>query len=314
LEAAVLALDHDPFAVHWLDVSGGADAVRGRVVWDPAPSIWQSAMALVMLTAGPFSLNWASAMVFLATTGATLLVGHSVGFHRRLIHRSFQARPWLDNALMWLGTLVGMSGPLGMMRAHDVRDWGQRQAACHPYLANQASVWQDYWWCVHCRLELEHPPVFAPGAAGQNRFIRFLEQTWMLQQAPLALVLFMLGGWPWVVWGVCARIAVSVSGHWYIGRLAHRQGPQSWLVTDSGVQAHDVPWAAIPTMGEAWHNNHHAFPDSARLGLYPGQTDYGFAFIRFLEKAGLVWDVRTPRTLPPRTNLARVTSQCRPDG
>jgi stearoyl-CoA desaturase (delta-9 desaturase) len=101
------------------------------------------------------------------------------------------------------------------------------------------------------------------------------------------------------------RVCVSVTGHWLVGRLAHRHGPQTWIVEGSGIQAHDVPWAAIPTMGEAWHNNHHAFPGSARLGLYPGQADWGFGFIRFLERLGLAWDVRTPETLPARPSLRR---------
>ena len=87
--------------------------------------------------------------------------------------------------------------------------------------------------------------------------------------------------------------------------MAHRHGPQTWLVDGSGVQAHDVPWAAIPTMGEAWHNNHHAYPGSARLGLYPGQSDWGFAFILMLERLGLAWDVRTPDRLPARAALRK---------
>jgi fatty-acid desaturase len=119
------------------------------------------------------------------------------------------------------------------------------------------------------------------------------------------LLLFWLGGGPWLVWGVGVRICVSVTGHWFVGRLAHRAGPQTWLVETSGIQAHDVPWAAIPTMGEAWHNNHHAYPGSARIGLYPGQADWAFVFIGLLERLGLAWDVRTPDSLPAREALVR---------
>jgi stearoyl-CoA desaturase (delta-9 desaturase) len=62
--------------------------------------------------------------------------------------------------------------------------------------------------------------------------------------------------------------------------------------------------------GESWHNNHHAFPASARHGLYPGQLDLGYEFIRFLERLGLAWDVQTPDTLPPRTGITRVDKRC----
>ncbi len=127
----------------------------------------------------------------------------------------------------------------------------------------------------------------------------------MLQQVPLAAGLYLCGGWPFVVWGVCVRVSASVTGHWFIGHLAHRRGPQTWLVDGAAVQAHDVPWAAIPTMGEAWHNNHHAYPGSAKMGLSRGQLDPGFWFIRALERLGLAWDIRTPETLPSRPALSR---------
>jgi fatty-acid desaturase len=298
---------HDPYAVHHLIVGPHADAQSGVVKWDPVHSTWNGAMLAGSVLIAPFVFSWSAFAVFILTTGATLLIGHSVGFHRRLIHGSFKSPLWLDHLMMWIGTLVGMSGPLWMIKAHDTRDWGQRQPNCHPYLSNRTGFWRDYWWNLHCRLELTNPPQFAPaGGIGQDRFYRLLERTWMLQQLPLALVLLGLGGLPWLVWGVCVRICVSVTGHWLVGRIAHRHGPQAWIVDGSGVQAHDVPWAAIPTMGEAWHNNHHAFPGSAKLGLHPGQSDLGFLFIRLLERAGLAWDVRTPDTLPARPVLRRV--------
>jgi stearoyl-CoA desaturase (delta-9 desaturase) len=64
-----------------------------------------------------------------------------------------------------------------------------------------------------------------------------------------------------------------------------------------------MPLLAIATMGGAWHNNHHAFPGSARHGLYPGQVDLGYRFILLLERLGLAWNVHTPATLPPRAGI-----------
>jgi stearoyl-CoA desaturase (delta-9 desaturase) len=294
----------DPYAVHHLRVGPDANAEEGRVVWDPVHSIWNAAMLAGAIAALTIEFTWTGLLVCIALTGVLLLVGHSVGFHRRLIHASFAAPLWLDHLLMWSGTLVGMSGPLWMIRAHDIRDWGQRQDRCHPFLSDAADIWRDYIWNLHCRLELTKPPQFAPQPRIANdRFYAWLEQTWMLQQLPLAAALFWVGGVSWLLWGVCVRICVSVTGHWWIGRIAHRQGPQTWLVDGSGVQAHDVPWAAIPTMGEAWHNNHHAYPGSARIGLYPGQHDWGFILIRGLQRLGLAWDVRTPDNLPVRPAL-----------
>ena len=239
------------------------------------------------------------------------MLGHSVGFHRRLIHRSFACPLWLERILVWIGTAVGMSGPLWMIRTHDLRDWAQRQPDCHDYLAHRRPMLVDAWWQLHCRLSLRDPPRFDLGRAGRDPFYRFLEATWMAQQIPIALLLFAIGGWGWVVWGVCVRVTLSVTGHWFVGHLAHRRGPQSWLVHGAGVQAHDVPWAAIPTMGEAWHNNHHAFPGSARIGLYPGQSDWGYRFIQLLEYLGLAWNIVLPETLPHRAALRRANAEVR---
>lgn len=122
----------------------------------------------------------------------------------------------------------------------------------------------------------------------------------MLHQLPVAALLYAWGGLPFVVWGVFVRVALTVHGHWLVGHLAHRRGPQSWHVRGAGVQAHDVPWAGSLTMGEAWHNNHHAYPGSARIGLHPGQSDPGFAFIQMLEKAGLAWNICLPTDMAER--------------
>jgi fatty-acid desaturase len=303
----------DPYAVHSLVETPGASPVAGTVRWDPVHSLWNGAMLTTSLVAGPLLFSWAALAIFLVTTGAGLLLGHSVGFHRLVIHGSFRTPIWLERVLVWFGTAVGMSGPFWMIRTHDLRDWAQRQSDCHDYLAHRRPMLVDAWWQIHCRLVLDAPPAFDLGRIGRDPFYRVLERTWMAQQIPIAIVLFMLGGLGWVIWGVCARVSASVTGHWFIGHLAHRRGPQSWLVDGAGVQAHDVPWAAIPTMGEAWHNNHHAFPGSARIGLYAGQSDWGFIFIRLLERVGLAWDVRTPETLPVRRTLVRAPRMPRQD-
>lgn len=291
----------DPCEVNSLRITPEADASRGRIAWDPAQSLWNGGMTAAALICAPLVFSWSGLAVFVVLTGALILTGHSVGYHRRLIHRSFECPLWVEHALVYAGVLAGMAGPLGIIRSHDMRDWAQRRATCHEALRNGGGAWRDYWNSLHARLVLDRPPIFAPPeTVARDRFYRFLERTWMLHQLPVALVLYVAGGWSWVVWGVCVRIAATVTGHWWVGHVAHNRGPQTWLVDGAGVQAHDVPWAAWLTMGEAWHNNHHAWPGSARIGLYRGQADWGWLFIRLLERLGLAWGVRTPERMPPR--------------
>jgi sn-1 stearoyl-lipid 9-desaturase len=300
----------DPYRVNSLVLGPQVSPVGGRVEWAPQRSLWNGAMLLGAVVLAPLHFSWDAFAVFLALSAFTLCTGHSVGFHRRLVHRSFKCPKWLERLLVLSGAMVGMGGPLWTIHTHDTRDWAQRQPHCHDYLAHRQGLLKDGWWNLHCRLVLDHPPGFDPGPGiVDDPVYRFLERRWMLLQLPLAILLYAIGGLPWVAWGVFVRVAACTTMHWFISYFAHTRGPQSWTVDGAGVQAHDVPIAAIPTMGESWHNNHHAFPASARHGLYPGQSDPGYRFIQLLEKLGLAWDVQTPATLPPRRGITPV----RPD-
>ena len=281
--------------------------VNGRIRWAPARSLWTGGMTALALVLAPLTATPSAVLLFLATSAVTLCLGHSLGLHRHLIHGSFAAPRWLSRLMIYLGTLVGMAGPLGMVRLHDMRDWAQRQTACHDLHAHRAGLLRDAWRQMHCRLELDRPPRFAlEPALANDRFLRFLETTWMLQQLPWAVAFFAIGGLPWLVWGIPVRIAVSLTGHWLVGHVTHRRGPQSWRVDGVAVQGHDLPQAALITFGEAWHGNHHAWPDSARLGVEPGQPDPGWWVLVALQRAGLVWNVRTPADLTPREGLRRL--------
>jgi len=151
--------------------------------------------------------------LFIVLSAITLCAGHSVGMHRRLIHNSFDCPLWIEYLFVYLGVLVGMAGPLGLMQQHDMRDWAQRKPRCHPYLCHRNGFCKDAFWQLHCDLALRHGPDFQPEArVASSRFLSWLERYWMWQQAPLALVLFLLGGLPWLVWGVAARVSVCVIG------------------------------------------------------------------------------------------------------
>ena len=297
------------YKVNSLVLTNAVSPVEGKIVWDTARSLWNGFIFTGAIVLAPIYFTWGAFLVFLLFSAVTLCTGHSVGFHRRLIHRSFKCSKRLEHFLVWMGTIVGIGGPLWTIRTHDTRDWSQRQPLCHDFLAHRQGLWRDAWYNLHCKILLTHPPAFDPGPEIRNdSFYAFLEHTWMLQQLPIAIVLYAMGGVPWLAWGVFVRVAACTTMHWFISYFAHTRGPQSWLVDEAGVQAHDVPLAAIPTFGESWHNNHHAFPASARHGLYPGQIDIGWHFIQMLEALGLAWDVQVPGNLPPRKGITALAA------
>jgi fatty-acid desaturase len=289
--------------------SNNADATAGRVVWAPAKSFWNGALVLGAVAFAPATASVESVLLFATLTYITLLLGHSIGMHRRLIHQSFDCPKWLERVLVYLGVVVGMAGPIGILRIHDIRDWAQREPACHDFFAHRQPLWLDALWQLTCRFEFDRPPTFTVEPdVSEDPWYRWLERTWMLQQIPIAAVLFAVGGWAWVVWGVFVRVSVSVSGHWVVTYLTHNPGPVAWRVPDAGVQASNLAGYGLVTMGECWHNNHHAFPESARMGLHEGEADPGWCVIVVLHRLGLITRVGLPRDEALREDLLRANA------
>jgi fatty-acid desaturase len=276
----------------------------GNVRWSPAKSLWWTGMTCASVIGGWLTFSWGALTLFLVATATVLLFGHSLGSHRKLIHDSFGCPTWLEYALVYAGVQVGLAGPLGLLAQHNLRDYAQRQPDCHDFLRHGRSFWRDGWWQLHCDLALADPPVLpVPPTIADDKFYRFLERTWMLQQIPPALVLYALGGWAFVIWGVCARIAAGVTGHWLVGYFAHNHGGMHHTVDGAAVQGRNVAAASLLTMGESWHNNHHAWPGSAKLGLYPGEWDPGWWVLVLLERAGWAWRLKLPADCPARPEL-----------
>lgn len=284
--------------------------VNGTVKWSPAKSLWWSAMCVGWIIGGSLYFSWQGVGVFFLTSAVTLCGGHSLGMHRKFIHDSFTCTKWLEVIGVWLGTLVGLGGPYTMMYTHDIRDWAQRQTDCHPFLSHQSSMLKDFWWQIHCKLYFQNPPEFIfPAKLTQSFTLKIMQKTSMLQQAPLAVLLFLWGGWGFVFWGICGRVTISILGHWLIGYHAHNHGPRDWHVNGAAVQGHNVPFCGLITFGECWHNNHHAFPESARIRLYKKQIDPGWWVLKALEKIGLVSNLCLPHDLPERNELHSLKSQ-----
>ena len=280
----------------------------GAVRWSPTKSLWFTGMAGVALVGGAFTFSGSAFALFVVSTACVLLFGHSLGSHRKLIHNSFQCPRWLEYLLVYVGVQVGLAGPIGLLRQHELRDFAQRLPACHDYLRHGRALWRDAWWQLHCELQLfASPLVDIEPAIADDPFYRWLERTWMLQQLPVAALFWLCGGWGFVVWGVCARVTAGVFGHWVIGWFAHNRGDMHHEVRGAAVQGRNIRWTSLLTMGESWHNNHHAFPGSARLGLAPGEWDPGWWVLCALRRAGLVWGLCLPADLPPRPELVPLT-------
>jgi len=283
-----------------------SDPVTGAVRWKPVKSIWIGSMTVVAIVLGPLFFSWDALAAFLVLSAVTLCGGHSVGMHRRLIHNSFECPLWLEYVLVDSRVLVGMAGPFGMMRQHDLRDWAQRQPIVTTISVIAAAFGTTRRWQLHCELYLTHGPEFRlePRIAN-DAFYYWMERTWMWQQLPLAVALFavvvgpgLFGGSP-CAYRLCDRT------------LAHRA-----LCTSRG--AAEFFSCAAPVCRastcrsrgcSAWRELAQQSSRLSGLGTHravAGSAGSGWWLILALQRIGLAVDIRTPETMPARPELVRI--------
>jgi stearoyl-CoA desaturase (delta-9 desaturase) len=276
----------------------------GRVRFDLGKTLWLWGMAISGLAIGipaatPSTLAASSVLLCL-----TLCLGHSVGLHRGIIHRTYEAPRAVRNTLAYLCVLTGLGGPLSWARFHAVRDYWQNHPDCPRYFAYRHSLARDFIWNLHMRFEpadarADHR--LPPDVLG-DPWLRFLERTWPLHNLGLALAILAAFGPGAVAVCVCARIATSITAHWFIGYAAHVWGERRFEIAGAAESGTNVWLLGVLSFGEGFHNNHHALPGSARMGMRARDLDLGWLAIRALEVLRLVRGVRAwHRAGPPRT-------------
>ncbi len=134
-------------------------------------------------------------------------------------------------------------------------------------------------------------------------FYRALQYLGNPLQLVLAGLLFWFGGWSWVVWGVFVRLVIAYHSTWLVNSAAHMLGYRTYRTTDCSTNCW---WVAVLAWGEGWHNNHHAFPFSARHGLRWFEVDATWWHVRVLEFLRLADRVRVPSEVM-REKLAYTT-------
>src|SRR5207248_9663904 len=124
----------------------------------------------------------------------------------------------------------------------------------------------------------------------------------------LGLLLFGAGqfygglGLSWVVWGMFVRTAILYHATWLVNSATHWWGYRSYATRDGST---NLWWVALLSLGEGWHNNHHAFPRSARHGLRWWEVDPTYLLIRLMSMAGLARNIHVPgRVLRPVASAA----------
>lgn len=247
--------------------------------------------ALVLLT--PWFFSWSALGLTIALHWLFGSIGICLGYHRLLSHRSLQVPKILEYAIAIIGALAMQGGPIFWIAGHRLHHAYTEDEYKDPYSARRGFWWSHFLWLIYPRQEFFNQEVykkFAPELA-RDSFYCWLDRYHLLLQIPLGIFLYLLGGWSFVIYGMCLRAVLLWHSTWFINSVTHLWGYRTFETNDN---SRNLWWAAILTYGEGWHNNHHAYPHVAKAGWRWWEIDMTWWAIQLLKTFGLATKVIMP--------------------
>ena len=285
------------------------DRVASAVVTGVPPALLATGMALGW---GGQLFDWQD-LVILVVCYVVIGSGITVGYHRLFTHRSFKTSRPIRVLFAILGSAAAEGPVIDWVATHRKHHkYSDVEGDPHSPHVGHGSGWRGAMsgffhahigW-VFSDMEVADEQIYAKDLLADPP-IKFVDRTfivWVLLGLAfpfglgVALTGTLDGGLTGFLWGGAARIFLLHHSTFAINSVCHFFGRQDFDTRD---ESRNVPWLAVFTWGESWHNNHHAFPTSYRHGLRRWQLDPSAGMIRVLEMTGLAWDV-------VRVNPARI--------
>ena len=244
----------------------------------------------------PWCFSWSALGVMIFFHWLFGSIGICLGYHRLLSHRSLQLTPkWLEYAIVTIGALAMQGGPIFWVAGHRKHHAYTEDEDKDPYSSRRGFWWSHMGWILYPRSEsfaFETYKKFAPDLA-RDPYYRWLDRNFLPLQIPVGILLYLCGGWSFVIYGVFLRAVVLWHSTWLINSATHLYGYRNFEVEDN---SRNLWWAAILTYGEGWHNNHHAHPNVAPAGRHWWEVDMTWWAIKTLQTLGLAKKVVMPPT------------------
>jgi sn-1 stearoyl-lipid 9-desaturase len=254
---------------------------------------WTMIIALIIFHIGaicaflPGLFSWQAVGVAILLHWITGGLGITLGWHRLLSHRSFQVPKWLEYFFALCGTLALQGGILWWVGLHRHHHLHSDEDVDH-HDSKKGFLWSHVrWMCFEVPAESDIPR-FTKDISG-DPFYQFLNSYFFPLQVVLGVVLYAIGGWSFVFWGVFARLVIVYHCTWLVNSATHKFGYRNFETTDNSTNCW---WVAITTYGEGWHNNHHAYQYSARHGMKWWEIDITWMTIQVLQLLGLATKVK----------------------
>jgi stearoyl-CoA desaturase (delta-9 desaturase) len=250
--------------------------------------------ALALLA--PWFFSWSALGVTIFLHWLLGSIGICLGYHRLLTHRSLLLPKWLEYLIATLGALAIQGGPIFWVAGHRQHHAYTEDEDKDPYSARRGFWWSHMLWILYPRSKFFDQEIYqryAPDLA-RDPFYQWLNRYFLLLQIPLGLLLYGLGGWSFVIYGMFLRAVLLWHSTWLINSASHLKGYRTFGTEDG---SRNLWWAAILTYGEGWHNNHHAYPNVAKAGWRWWEIDVTWWAIQTLKTLGLAKRVVMPPLL-----------------
>ena len=263
-------------------------ATSQKLPYDWTIIIYMASIHLVALLAFlPSNFSWQAIGVTLFLYWLTGALGITLGFHRLVSHRSFQSPKWLEYMLVFFGTLACQGGPIQWVGLHRIHH-KYSDTEPDPHDSNRGFWWSHMAWMLH-EIPADNDVPRYTQDINEDPFYTFCQTFMVPIQVVLGLILYFLGGWPCVIWGIFVRLVMVFHFTWFVNSATHKFGYQSHESNDN---SRNCWWVALLTFGEGWHNNHHAYQYSARHGLAWWEIDITWMTIQVLQFLGLAKNVK----------------------
>ncbi|WP_271255012.1 acyl-CoA desaturase [Pseudanabaena sp. Chao 1811] len=247
--------------------------------------------ALALLA--PWFFSWSALGITILLHWFLGSIGICLGYHRLLSHRSFQVPKWLEYMIALIGAAALQGGPIFWIAGHRLHHAHTEDEEKDPYSARKGFWWSHMLWILYPKSDFFDADKYfryAPDLA-RDPFYLWLDKYFLLLQIPVGVGLYLLGGWSYVIWGMCVRSVFLWHSTWFINSVTHMWGYRTFETNDN---SRNLWWAAIVTYGEGWHNNHHAYPNVAKAGWRWWEVDVTWWAIQVLRALGLATKVIMP--------------------